>query len=236
MKAKIIAIIIMTLLIATALSAIGVTIKTIGNENSTPLSNGSVDQEQTTSDGWGEGLHPPFVIAQSFKPAMENLTAVQLWFFKHLNPPAGVEITVSIRDSLNGSDLTAKTINADNVGIKKSGTWVFFNFEDITVIPEETYYIVCSGSKGDANGCYCWYFDLNDKYSRGEAWYSNDSGVSWITLEEAYYPELPEPDFCFKTYFKQSRDKSINTSFLQFLENHPNLLRLIGKLLQRFGL
>jgi hypothetical protein len=236
MKAKIIAILVMMLLIATALPAIGVTIKK-GNENSLPLSNGSVDQKQTTSDGWGEGLHPPYVSAQSFKPAMENLTAVQLWFFKHANPPAGVRITVSIRDSLNGSDLTAKTINADDVGIQgHPGTWVFFNFEDITVIPEETYYIVCSGSKGDANGCYCWLFDLNDKYTRGEAWYSNDSGASWITLEEAYFPELPEPDFCFKTYFKQTRDKSTNKSFPWFLEKHPNLFLLIEKLLQQFEL
>ena len=163
MKRKIMAILVMTLLIATALPAIGMTIKKIGNDNSPPLQNGPVDQQQTTHCGVGMQMRPPYLGAQSFKPSMENLTNVQLWFFKAGTPPDDIEITVSIRDALNGTDLTAKTINADDVGITGSGTWVYFNFDDIIVIPEETYYIVCIGSDGSDQNCYCWLFDIDDK-------------------------------------------------------------------------
>ena len=182
MKGKIIAILVMMLLIATALPAIGVTIKSIGNENSPSLPNGAVDQEQTTHCSVGMQMRPPHIGAQSFKPTKEPLFNVQLWLFKAGTPPDSVEITVSIRDDLDGEDLTTKTINTDEVEIKDSGTWAWFNFDDITVIPEETYYIVCRGSAGSDQNCYCWLFDINDKYTRGEAWISPNNDVSWITL------------------------------------------------------
>lgn len=228
MKVKIICIFIMTLLIATALPAFGA-IKTIGNDNSLPIQNGPVDQKQTTHCGTGTQLRPPFMSAQSFKPTKENLTAVQIWLFKNHEPVPGIEITVSIREALNGTDLTVKTINADDVGIEGTGTWVFFNFEDITVIPEETYYIVCRGSYGSSLNNYCWLFDVDDKYTRGEAWFSNHNGAIWITLWEnyEYSPKWREPDYCFKTYFQQSKNKSILNPFLNWLHTHPNLFPIL---------
>ena len=181
-------------------------------------------------------MRPPNLGAQSFKPSKENLTNVQLWLFKAGTPPDDVEITVSIRDALNGTDLTAKTINADDVGIPGSGKWVHFNFDDITVIPEETYYIVCIGSDGSDQNCYCWLFDFDDKYTRGEAWYSFNNGVSWDTVSEIN-PQYPDADYCFKTFFKQSKNKAIQSSpFLNFLQTYPNLFRIMEKLFQRLGL
>ena len=242
MKAKIICIIVMTLLITTALPTIGVTINKIGNENPPPLQNGAVDQEQTIDCNYGMVISPPELNAQSFKPTRENLTLVQLKLFKHGTPPANVEITVTIRNDLNGTDLTSKTINADKAGIKASGTWVYFDFNDITVIPEETYYIVCYANDGELEGnCYCWLFGLNDTYTRGEAWYYNNTAGKWMTLWEAtgFDPEWIEPDLCFKTYFKNSKEKTIDRPFLNFLqsffEDHPNMFPLIQKLIQQLG-
>jgi hypothetical protein len=234
MKPKIICILLTGLLIATTLPAIGVTIKTIGNDNSPPVPNGAVDQEQTSHGGSGMNLRPGIHLAQSFKPSKENLTNVQLWLFKYGDPPAGVEITVYIRTALDGDELTAKTINADDVGIAGSGTWVPFNFDDIIVTPEGTYYIVCIASDGAVENCYCWLFDIGDKYTRGEAWISLNSGGYWETLSES--AGIEDPDFCFKTYFKESRDKSINKSILNLLKNYPNLFKIMEKLLQRLEL
>jgi hypothetical protein len=237
-KAKIICILVMTLLITTALPVIGVTIKTIENENPLPLRNGYIDQEQTTYCGYGMILSPPNLNAQSFKPTIETLTHIELWLYKNGNPTSGIEITACIREEINGTDLASKTINADDVGIGQ-GTWVSFNFDDITVIPEETYYIICYANGGTPGwNCYSWLFDIGDKYPRGEAWHSNDSGATWVTLWEwfEYSPEWEEPDLCFKTYWKQSKEKTINKPFLIFLENHPYLFPLLQKLLVRFGL
>jgi len=51
-------------------------------------------------------------MAQGFTPSMEILTRIELYLFKSGNPPE--DITVSIRDSLDGSDLVFKSIDADS--------------------------------------------------------------------------------------------------------------------------
>ena len=137
-----------------------------------------------------------------------------------------------IRDDLNGNDLTAKTISADQISKKKK--WVSFDFDDITVTPEETYYIVCRSTGGDADNAYCWLFDYDNPYTRGIAWQSDNSGTTWYDLEE--YADLKEIDFCFKTYHEKSRDRIINTPFQWFLQKYPNLFTILQILLQRLGL
>ncbi|KYK21128.1 hypothetical protein AYK21_05195 [Thermoplasmatales archaeon SG8-52-2] len=206
MYKKIIGILVMTLLIISSVNVLGMANKKIFEKTPLPLQNGSVDQELTTSCGYGMILSPPFINAQGFKPTKESLTSVELWFFKSGNPPTGVEITVGIRVDLYGSDLTAKTINADDVGIG-GATWVKFNFDDITIIPEETYYIVCYADGGGTEGnCYCWLFDIGDKYPRGKGWWYNETSATWITIWELFNfdPEWEDPDLCFKTFFRDS--------------------------------
>jgi hypothetical protein len=103
-----------------------------------------VDQKNTQHSGFGITLHPPQSHAQSFTPTKDKLTAVSLYLFKGITPPEPVHITVSIRDNLTGSNLVTKTINTSVVTITKSPQWVLFDFEDISITPEITYYIVCS--------------------------------------------------------------------------------------------
>jgi len=241
MNRKILGILVMTLLIGTAMTTIAV------NENNYNFSESKsfkpvdvpdswlegADQYQTDDYAYGLTISQKYHVAQEFKPTKEDLTAVALSFF-NIDEPSNIDITVIIRDSLDGVDLTTKTINADDKNIKKSATWVMFDFDDITIIPEETYYIVCYASGGGAtNNCYCWLFDVGNKYDRGIAWASDDSGEIWTDLEDpGWDPEFVELDLCFITYFQEPpKNKAINTPFLQFLENHPRLFPLLRQLL-----
>ena len=232
MKKKLLGIFVCMLLIATAIPAVGTM-----NENEISTNNPretlqppgwGLDQKQTNQDGAGFYIVPSQWLAQGFKPTMEKLTAVQLYIFKHDNPPAGIEITVSIRDSLNGSDLTITSENADQIEDYK---WVTFDFPDITVIPENKYYIVCRSDGGAAPDNYCWLYGNDNPYDRGDVWVSNDEGLIWGKLVSG--PNYQDPDLCFKTFTKKSKDKAfdINTLFLRFLENHPYMFPILRHML-----
>ncbi len=246
MKTKIVGILVCMLLIATTIPVIGINENGSNSISSTftginrnefepqdvpPAWLEGADQYQTDDYGYGMVISPLFHVAQEFKPTKEDLTAVALYFFNR-DAPSNIDITVSIRDSLDGVDLTTKTINADDKKIRTS-LWVMFDFDDIIIIPEETYYIVCYASDGVVDNCYCWYFDVANKYDRGIAWASDDSGETWYDLEDpGFGPEFVELDLCFITYFQEPpKNKAINSPFLQFLENHPYLFPLLRQLL-----
>ncbi len=232
MYKKLVGILVCMLLIATALPAVGtMTEKDISIYNSPvtfqPLDRG-LDQQQTHQDGAGFLIIPSQWLAQGFKPTVEKLAAVQLYIFKHGSPPAGIEITVSIRDSLNGSDLVVTTVSADQI---EDWKWVTFNFPEINITPEEQYYIVCRSDGGSGDNVYCWFYGNNNPYDRGNAWMSVDEGLNWDKFVTGY--NYNNPDFCFKTYSKKTRDRAfeINRVFLRFLENHPNALPILRQLL-----
>jgi hypothetical protein len=188
MKRKIVGLLVCMLVIATAVvSATNIDVKKKNNEiiTSEPYEGGlfdwwCVDQKQTQTDRYGVTLIPPDTQAQSFIPTKEKLTAVSLYIFKHDTPPDPVHITVSIRDNLTSLDLVNKTIDTSTVTIKNKGSWVLFDFEDIAITPEMTYYIVCSGDAGDATNAYCWLYSFNDTYSRGEAWEKPTESSPWM--------------------------------------------------------
>ncbi len=190
------------------------------------------DQYQIENIPFGFVIQPSFPCAQEFKPSKETLTAVALPFFKFGNPPSGTTITIWIRNELNGNNLATANIDADNRRFKSNkGTWVLFDFDDIEITPEESYYIVCSADKGtfdpeDSNNTntYCWFFDVGNKYNRGMAFQSNDSGQTWPDLEDYFDdPEYTECDFTFITYY-QKPPKIKTTDLCLFLQ----------KIIQRF--
>jgi len=243
MKTKIIAILAITLLISAALPTIAANENDynyiVGKSNNVePIDVPDswlegADQYQTDDCNYGMIMNPSFTVAQEFKPTKEDLTAVLLYFFNN-DAPSNVDITVSIRDSLDGADLTTMTISADNKNIKPTGTWVMFDFDDIIVIPEETYYIVCYASDGGIDdNYYCWYFDVDNKYDRGIGW-ATDSGGNWYDLEDAFGdPEFLELDLWFITYFQEPpKSKATSTPFLNFLESHPILYQLLQRILR----
>ena len=146
-----------------------------------------LDQQQTTQNN-DYSTYSNNWIAQSFKPTLGTLTRVDLYIGKDGSPPT--DLVVSIRSSITGVDLT--TISKSSFEISYSLNWIEFDFDDISVTPEETYYIILRTSGGNNFNSYNWGFGYYDPYSRGAFWKSSSSGASWT--QYSYY------DFCFKTY------------------------------------
>ena len=108
---------------------------------------------------------------------------------KRYNPG---NITVSIRENLEGNDIASVTLTANDV--PEDMSWKEFNFPDIEVIPGFTYYVVCNSINIVDNNAYYWYYGMNDAYSNGESWIKR---TSW---KELTISEFPEIDFGFKTF------------------------------------
>ena len=184
-------------------------------------------ETQPTGGFWG--MPYPGLLVQSFKPTLNTLTRVELKCWRREEVVEG-ELIVSIRSSKTGDNLTTLALPVSSIPTFYYDTWVNFDFPDITVTPETTYYIVCSATGGVENDTYCWFFDISNPYPRGIAWGSDDFGSTWFEMWGGD-PSFPEIDFCFITYWKEPRDRAVNTLFLNFLKNHPNMFPILRQLL-----
>jgi chitodextrinase len=146
------------------------------------------DQVQTQYDNYRFSIRHGLWGAQSFKPSLETLTKVELLVGKGGFPSN--DLVVSVRDSLTGSDLTSVFLSADELpyGVH----WIEFDFPDISVTIENSYYIVVHTFGGSVCNCYIWGFGRNTSYDDGSLLYSGSSGFSWNNFEMY--------DFCFITY------------------------------------
>jgi hypothetical protein len=185
-----------------------------------------VDQQQTDHDNSGYQILPTQWLAQGFVPTVKDLTAVQLYIFKHGNPPSGLKFTVSIRETLNGSDLTSTVVNADQIEDYK---WVSFDFPDITVEPGKTYYIVCRCDGGEDPDVYCWFCSEDNPYEQGCAWSSHDEGLNWHHISNWH---THPTDFCFKTWYTESENKMVNHPFFNLLQRYPILFQIVMEFFQ----
>jgi PKD repeat protein len=146
-----------------------------------------IDQQHTVHDDGGGQKYG----AQSFKPTLNTLSKVELFIYRQ-GDPSGNYI-VSIRSSLDGNDLTSITIPASYIP-PYPYTWIQFDFQNIHVIPENTYYIVTyvTGYEGSHyigwGGC-----SSGDYYTRGSAYYKPFASWPWE-------PHWVIFDFNFKTY------------------------------------
>ena len=143
------------------------------------------DQRQTEMLG---GIFLTMWVAQSFIPSLSPLSKVELGIesWGSGNP---LPIPLYIRDNLTGENLAEISVIVPPNGYDKA-VWATFDFEDLDVIPGNTYYIVCK-EVGGAWG-YCWSGAGSDSYSSGSFFTSND-GNSWRS-----YPG----DGCFVTWSK----------------------------------
>ena len=164
------------------------------------ISNDQIDQQQTLWDGAGIGVQNPDLAAQSFKPSLNTITRIQLIACRDGNP-SGI-ITLSIRSSLDGEDIVSASINAedlepDSFPIK---TWVEFDFGEMPVTPEETYYFVWNNQASEKDDHAVLAFYGNDVYTRGCSWL-------YVSEYDIWYSELYDiMDFCFITYgFNEER-------------------------------
>ena len=207
MKRKIIGIFVCTLLIVTMIpisgiadyetfKAFNITIpKSCDKKIVEYIGNGeTLDQYQPQTSGLAWGLCPEQWIAQEFKSTLINLTRLKLYIYKADYPPADTIITVSIRETLNGTDLTStdKVVDIFDPNPK----WVEFNLTNLQLTPEHPYYIVARSDNCSMMGFYGWACGFNNPYNRGDAWIG-DGEYYWEKLD---YEEYPECDMCFMTY------------------------------------
>lgn len=145
-----------------------------------------IDQEQTYCDRfWSTNYSGEF--AQSFKPTVKTLTRIQLYGFRNNTPG---DLKISIRDTLDGSDLTYSILHPDMIDTFPE--WFEIDLPDINITPGNTYYIVWAplSSTDNISNCYWW----GDNFgSPGHDAYPD--GIEYRLGDAKLYS-----DFCFKTY------------------------------------
>jgi len=193
MKKKMVGIFVCTLLIATAIPALGL-VKESTNPTTNTIILDEVDQQSTKIDKAYEIGPSDKELAQSFTPTLPILTKVILRL-KSTGTPEFYYYYVDIKSSYLGSALTTANIDRSELVI---GTNICeFDFPDISVTPGTKYYIILRGvsDSSDSSHVYWWY-GYPDPYAGGDAWYESISG--WNYLQEG----IVRCDFCFETYGK----------------------------------
>lgn len=153
-----------------------------------------LDQNQSYYNGWSwVVLTEGSMLAQSFKPSLNVLTRIELLLIKIGSP---YEVKISIRNNLSGADLTSISVLENEIP-RIEPKWIEFDFQDICVEPEQTYYIVWYPFGIDFTNYFGWSYGDFNPYDRGDA-YEYFSTSDWEIIEGN--PDRPNPDFCFKTY------------------------------------
>lgn len=158
------------------------------SSKNTDLVDDQIDQEQTQTSG-KDYIFKDHWKVQSFKPTTKTLTRIQLNINKIGNINSDFEIY--IRDTLNGKNLTNCSVSSSQIPLTNP-EWIEFNFLDINITVDQTYYIICKTKNGDQSNSYNWYESNDNPYDRGTKYESNYSGLYW--------QQYPDYDFCFKTY------------------------------------
>jgi hypothetical protein len=149
-----------------------------------------IDQSQISIENDGQILRDNIWGAQGIKPIYKIQTRVFLAICKTGDPPN--DVIISIRDSLSGSDITTTSIPKDQIPPYPGILWIEANYDDVEVIPQQSYYIVSRTTGGDDSNYYLWFGSTGNPYPNGELWYSEDYGVWWGVIWDK--------DLCFETY------------------------------------
>lgn len=130
-----------------------------------------------------------YILAQSFTPTKNMLTKIELMLAR--NATTTQDITIAIRDDLNGSDLASVSLPATEF-TTENFSWEEIDITDIIVTPGDTYYIVSSTANVTDNW-YIWGLYMNGTiYPNGTIYYSIDDETTW--------DEEPGGDMTFRTY------------------------------------
>lgn len=131
-------------------------------------------------------------LGQSFIPTKDVLSAISL-YITDVRPEGNIEVTIYKANDNGFPDIPNPLAYAYLTNSSFTSNFQrehIFDFEDIQVIPGETYFIMVQSGPG-----YNWR-DTNDmnpgNYPNGSAWYS---------LREDYGYERTDNDFLFRTYY-----------------------------------
>jgi len=150
----------------------------------------SLDQYQDIAD-WGLVVCKNWRCwAQTFYPTLDVLSRVEILVQRLGNITS--DIYIAIKSSRFSPNLAYKSITYDKVKVYPSEEWIEFDFENISIVPGEEYYLLCGTSGGDNTGnYYIWLASEEDVY-KGNLWMQISSG-QW----SFWYSQR---DACFKTY------------------------------------
>lgn len=174
------------------------------------------DQWNTNSNSeWG--VPSPEKLAQSFQPTRNILTRVELYCWR-MNLSSGT-IKISIRNNLYGLDLTARTKSVTSIpyGDWTNSAWVEFDFPDISVTPEQTYYIVWEPSSTDSGNLTYWRNQAPGTYNKGTFWWYD--GGTWYSNAT---------DFTFRTYGINNSAPTVSITYPENEENIANSITITG--------
>ena len=180
-----------------------------------------MDQHQE-NESYDQNIHRNVMLAQSFIPSLSPLTKVEIKINKPRITNQG--LFISIRKSINGSDLTSNIIGASDIPFFTY--WIECDFTDIEVIPGETYYIIVS-SNTPSEAPYRWRFDNKedvDPYVSGKFYKSFDSGKTWVSVETEY--DYADAAFC--TYSYISNTDLVCEGYINWTEVKPGQENLTG--------
>lgn len=158
------------------------------SSKNTILTDDQIDQEQTEASG-KDYIYSDNWKAQSFKPTAAILTRIQLYIAKIGD--INTECEIIIKDSLTGQSITNSSVSSSEIPLSNP-EWIEFNFIDIALTIDKTYYIIFKTTSGDLSNSYTWFEASNTQYERGTKYFSEDNGQTW--------EQDPNADFCFKTY------------------------------------
>ena len=153
----------------------------------------NVDQFQLRSSIFGASyLSDKWMFAQSFIPTCDILTKMKFLVENH--GVVNADLTVSIKKTLDGTDLITYSISSEDIIKNAPINWIECDFNDIQVIPGETYYIQFIMEKDKVLHSYYIIGGNNDKnsYEDGDVYFKN-TDANWIKW-------TPKFDFCFITY------------------------------------
>ena len=179
------------------------------------------DQVQQ-NDSTDFNLFSNIILAQSFVPQMTPLTRVDV----KINKPRMVSsnLRLSIRASLNGSNLVSQTVASVDVPFYIH--WISFDIVDIDVNRGQTYFIVLE-SDTPASNSYRWrsvYDEQRDHYEPGVLYrYFTESEI-WETVET----QTDFVDACFRTYSYQSDVDLVCEGYLNWTNITPGQKDLTG--------
>jgi hypothetical protein len=145
-------------------------------------------------------------LAQSFKPAVNKLTRAEL-FLATADVNTLGNMNIEIRDDLDDAALTSASVPVSSVDWSGMWAWVEFDFEDVSVIPENTYYIVwLPDPSWDDEYFIAWGDTEGDTYERGMA--LDNCGQPWGPIQG-----FEVDDLCFRTYGSGISVESISGGF-----------------------
>jgi len=155
------------------------------------------DGPDQVQDDFGFTVYADYgeLLAQGFVPTIDELTRVLL-LLDHNIIIEGARLDISIRNDLEGEDLSKAYIQSEKISNGISA--IEFDFPDINVTPGQKYYIVWDPNPEEFCTNIGWFAGNNNPYPKADAyWYNPEEG--WENFKD-FFPEHPDFDFTFVTF------------------------------------